>query len=295
MSASLFECLDRFDLAHEVSYGYVYQLSYAISRLGRFLGRVPTIDDLRADAINRWLKHERETGEISDRSRANVRTSILTIWQRFGADFNRSAIRSVIVTPKNPEAWHYDELEKVAKAALRLEGVLPNNVPRALHMSTTLWFAYETGLRRGDIWRFNFDAFDDELKAAVTQGKTRRVHTISITPETDDGIRRIRSILKFGNSRFASQPLRWPQSISQFYYWMKQCRILAGVEPETRNRSLQHVRRTAATQVDTEGNHAWRFLGHSREGLDRKAYIDARKCVRPTMPIRNRANYGDQH
>lgn len=290
MGKELDKIVDDYDLATDITAAYVYQLRYAVRRLSAYLKRPATIDDLQPDTVNRWLKRERDAMQISDRSRANVRRSILTIWRNFGAGFNRDSVRSVVVTPKNPEAWHYDEMKSVADAAGQLPGSLSNGIPRALYMQTTLWAAYETGLRRSDLWTFDVTHFDRDRRAAITQHKTKRVHVISITDETDETMRQIAGLLRASRDPRWMTPLRWPQSTTQFYYWMQVCRENAGVEPHTRNRSLQHIRRTGATEVAVEGGHAWQFLGHSREGLDRKSYVDARMTMAPTTPTRNRTN-----
>lgn len=287
------DALEEYELHTEISNGYAYQLQYAVGRFERYLRRPARVDDLTTKNVNRWLKHERDAGGISDRSRANVRTSLLTLWKRFGADLNRDNVRSVIVTPKNPEAWHFDELEQVAKAAGRLGGNLINGLPRGLYMSTCLWFAYETGLRRGDVWRFDLEAFDADRLAAMTQHKTNRVHIVSITEETERDLRELSKTLRDSGDEHYRTPLRWPQSETTFYYWMRRAREFAGVDPEKRNRSLQHVRRTGATQVDSEGRSAWKFLGHTREGLDRRSYIDQRKTISPITPTRVRSHGTD--
>lgn len=290
MAERLRDVVDDYELSTEITSAYAYQLRYSVGRLERFLGRNATTDDLTDRVINRWLKHERDAAEIGDRSRANVRTSLLTLWKKTGVAMNRDAVRCVVVTPKNPEAWNFDELDQVAEAAGSLPGHLPNGVPRSLYMRNVLWFAYETGLRRRDVWTFDLSRFDAERKAALTQHKTHRVHVIEITQETEAGIRKIHSILHSRGSKAAGTPLRWPQSVSQFYYWMRRCREIAGIDAQTPNRSLQHIRRTGATEVDCEGQCAWRFLGHSREGLDRKSYIDQRKAVKPIIPNRIRSD-----
>lgn len=288
MPKLLSDIVHDYELSTEITEIYAYQLKYAVGRLGRFLKRPPVIDDLSADTINRWLKHERDCAEIGDRSRANVRRSVLTLWKRFGTGFNRDKIRSVVVTPRNPEAWRYDEMGAVAAAAARLDGKLNNGVSRSLYMTTVLWAAYETGLRRRDLWEFDLALADADRKAAFTQHKTRRVHVIKFTDETFAAMERIAAQLKQRNDPHWRTPLRWPQSVSQFYHWMRRCRKLAGVDSDVRNRSLQHIRRTGATEVAREGGDAWRFLGHSREGLDWKSYVDQRLTTTPTTPSRNR-------
>ncbi len=291
MATRLSDLVIAYELSNEIGSRYAYQLRYAVSRFQKYKSSPPTLSDLKPDAINRWLIHERDAGELSDRSQANVRRSILTLWAKFKSDLHRQTIRSVTVKPKNPEAWDYEEMTKVAAAASQLTGNLSNGLPRALYMTTCLWFAYETGLRRGDIWAFDLAKFDDLRTAAMTQHKTNRVHVIAVTMETISELRRMSSFLKSAADQHYNTPLRWPQSESTFYDWMKRCRALAAIDVEVRNRSLQHIRRTGATEIESEGGMAWRFLGHSREGLDRKSYIDARKTVSATMPQRNRSDH----
>ncbi len=286
----LADVVTRYELQTEISNAYAYQLRYALTRFERYLKRQATTEDLTEGTVNRWLKHERDAEEIGDRSRANVRTSMLTLWRKFGHGLNRENVRSVAVTPKNPEAWAFDELERVANAAARIDGHLTNGLPRGLYLATCLWFAYETGLRRSDVWTFDLGEFDSSRLAAMTQHKTKRVHVVTITSETEADLRRLSTTLKNTGDKHAHTPLRWPQSETTFYYWMRRAREIADVEPEKRNRALQHVRRTGATQVESEGGTAWKFLGHSRQGLDRKSYVDQRKAVAPITPLRQRSH-----
>jgi hypothetical protein len=290
MASRLLDLVDQYELSREISRDYAYQMRYAVGRFGRWLGRDPVADDLAPDTVNAWLMRERDAGEIADRSRANVRRSILTLWKRFWPPLDRDRIRSVVVTPRNPEAWHFDELAAVADAAGRLGGELMNGVPRGLYFRACLWFAYETGLRRRDCWLFNFAAFGEDRRATITQHKTRRVHLVQITSETMRDVEEIRAILRRRRDRAADFALRWPQCVTTFYYWMRAARVAAGVDPFVSNRSLQHIRRTGATEVAREGGAAWRFLGHTREGLDRISYVDAAKTSSPNMPQRTRTN-----
>lgn len=293
METSLTQLVAKYDLANEITAEYAYQLNYAVTRFERYLQRSATVADLNEDNVNKWLKHERDVAEIADRSRANVRTSLLTLWKFYGQHFNREGIRSVVLSPKNPEAWHYEELEKVATAAMQLTGCLTNGIEKAQYMRTLLWFAYETGLRRRDIWSFDLHRFSENRAAAMTQHKTRRVHVVGMTTETEAELRAIAVKLRLSGNDHWRLPLRWPQSTSTFYDLMRKCRQLAGIDVKVRNRSLQHIRRTGATVVQMEGGVAWRFLGHAREGLDRKSYVDASKAISPTLPTRNRSqNHG---
>lgn len=294
MKNTLASAVQDYELSREITSEYAYQLRYAVRRFELWLGREATTRDLKKRVVNQWLLHERNAGEISDRTRQNVRTSLLTLWKYCGRKFNREKIRSIVVTPKNPEAWHFDELSAVANAAAELPGSLSNGIDRALYFVHCLWFTYETGVRRGDVWSFDLSTFDSQRVAARAQNKTKRIQLVQITAETETGLREISNQLRSKGDEHYRTPLRWPQSESQFYYWMRQCRADAGIEPKVSNRSLQHIRRTGATEVESQGGNAWQYLGHSRDGLAKKSYVDARKTVSPITPARNRTNGSDQ-
>lgn len=287
---SLFTVVEQYELQHEITSVYAYQLKYAVKRFSNYLGRDATDDDLEEMTVNRWLKAERDNGQLSDRSRKNLRTSLLTIWSVSRGDLRRESIRNVVMSPRNPEAWHYDQLEAVAKATDQLTGKLTNGLAKSDYMRTLLWFAYETGLRRRDCWTFDVTRLDENRLAALTQHKTQRVHVVTITEMTCRDLHQLANKLRATNCATWRTPLLWPQSVTTFYSLMRRCRILADVEPFAKNRSLQHIRRTGATEVDADGGRAWRFLGHTREGLDRQAYIDRRKTVQPTTPGRTRSD-----
>lgn len=290
MKKELTTVVAEYELGNEIAENYAYQLSYAANRLGIHLGRIATTDDLTKKTINGWLLAESKCEKpLSPRSRKNLRTSILTIWkfaQRSTLD--RDMIRSVTVPARNPEAWTFEEFQSVANAADHLEGIFKNGVPRSLYMRCCLWFVYETGLRRGDVWSFDFQQFDSDRKAAFTQQKTEDSHLIKISKATESDLRKIVRILKQLNDPDHNKPLRWSLGNKQFYYWMRKCRQIARVEPDVWNRSLQHGRRTGATQVAIDGNPSWVWLGHKRPGIHLASYEDRRKVCEPVMPSRQR-------
>ena len=279
--------VDEYCLSNEISADYAYQLRYAVSRFGRFLGRPGLVSDLEPAVVNRWLVSEQDTREIGDRSRRNIRTSIITIAKYAGGGVGPENVRRVTVPSKAPRAWSVAQFRDVAAAANELPGVLKNGVARSAYFATILWFCYETGLRRRDAWSFSVHLLDDEHRAAVTQHKTGRVHVIEVTPETHEDLTAISKRLRsLGNKRYG-RPLAWPHSsTSTFYYWMARVREIAGVDPDVVGRSLQHVRRTGATAVECgEAGTAWQYLGHAGgPRLSWASYIDPTKAKRSRMP-----------
>lgn len=277
---------------NDVSSSYEYQLSYAVERFNRHIGYASTTADLSRETVNKWLRSEQESGQLSPRSRKNLRTSIQTIW-RFGNQIGHAPppdqLRPVKVPEKTPEAWTFEELKNVAAAAATLPGHIPNGVPRCWYFPALIWYAFETGLRRSDC--FAFDITETRgTRGFRVQRKTGCSHSYMLTEETLNDLRKIASLLKKSGNPQWTRPLRYPGSVSQVYYWMRRSRQIAGVDPTQANRSLQHLRRTGATQVESESqDSAWRYLGHrTGPALARKAYIDQRLVASAIMPRRNR-------
>lgn len=292
-SMSLANLIDKYNRDRELAPCYVQTLRCSVRRLGRYLSREATVGDLRYQTINEWLQAECDAGTLKARTRAGGRTDILTLWKYSGRKLKKEKVRKVKIPKRNPEAWTFEQLDSVAKASEGFVGQLPNGVPRSLYFRTIFYFAYETGLRRRDIWSFDFETFAEQ-RSAVTQHKTGNVHVIDVTDETMQDLDTIYQTLVAADDPNAATPLRWPGSESQFYYWAKKLRIAAGIDADTHNRVLQHSRRTGATDVALAGGAAWQYLGHTQPGLDRKSYVDAVKTAKITLPTRTRANGRDK-
>lgn len=286
------EFLVSYGRDHDVSRSYLYQLRYAVDRFSAWLGRCPTVADLTRDSINSWLQYEQLAGALGPRTRRNIRTSILTLWtalydERLASSPER--IRPVKVPERCPEAWSFDQLRRIASAAAELPGEMTNGVPRSWYFPTLIWFCFETGLRRSDALRFDLAQLKDD-RGGFTQQKSGRAHAYALTRETVADVLRIASKLKQAGDPNWKNPLRFPGELGMLYYWFRRIRSIARVDVDIRNRSLQHLRRTGATQVEIESpGAAPEYLGHgSGPELARKHYIDRRLIGRTVSPARNR-------
>lgn len=284
---TLQKVVQNYDRDRELSPLYVAGLMCSVRRFDRFLGRKSTIADLKPKRINEWMRYELLHTDLSDQSRDNGMKNIITLAKYVKKKIKRSKIRKIKIAPKNPAAWDFEELKTVADAMGKLPGVLPNGVPRSTYFATLVWFAYETGLRRRDLWDFRSEWLVQN-NAALSQHKTKNMHLVEVTDQTLAGFQQIARVLQESGHPDAETPLRWPQSESQFYYWFRKARKLAGIDADVCNRALQHLRRTGATEVKKNGGEAWRYLGHTAEGLDHKSYVDRVKTAKAIMPTLNR-------
>lgn len=278
--------VEEYCLRRDVTESYQYQLDYAVKQFAMHLGRQPTIDDLQAKTISQWLRDEQRTGRLGDRSRRNVRASLITIAKAARVTLDVEMVRQVKVAQRSPEAWDFNELRLVCEAAANLPGMLGNGLPRGRYMSATLWFCFETGLRRRDVMLFDIQRFGPDRRAALTQNKTGRVHVVEITQSTYDDLHWLAERLQLAGDPHWRTPLRWPHHWSAFYHWIGKARKMAGVDAGSLNRALQHIRRTGATAVECEeADSATKYLGHrSGGGLAWSSYIDPRKVRRTVMP-----------
>lgn len=296
----LSKVVKRYEESRELSEVYVRDLGCTIRRFERHLQEPAKTNHLAHRVVNRWIKDERDTGKLSPRTRWNSRTNIITIWkfadtQKWPVEKCKvKKIRDVQLVRKNPQAWKLEELLAVATAARTLQGVLPTGVPTALYFEALIWFAFDTGLRRSDLWNFDMSVLENR-SAALTQHKTKNVHVIQVAEYTHELMLKIQAILIGAGVENPNQVFKWPKSQSTFYQCFRKIRKAAGIDWQTVNRCLHHIRRTGATAVDIEGLNASDYLGHSTPGLAQKCYVDqsqARKPITPSRPVILRADFG---
>lgn len=276
----------KYCLRRDVTETYQYTLNYAVKRLSLHLNRPPTTEDLDPDVLSKWLQDEQRAGRLSDRSRRNIRASLITISKAANVQLASEEVRQVKVAPRSPEAWHYEELCRVVDAAGKLPGTMKNGLPRGRYFAAVLWFAFETGLRRRDIMNFDIGRLGEDRRAALTQNKSKQVHVIEVTEATLEDLKFLSERLRVAGIEYWRTPLHWPHDWKCFYAWMRRARKAAGVDADVMNRSLQHLRRTGATAVECkEPDTASKYLGHRSGGaLAWASYIDPRKVRRTIMP-----------
>jgi integrase len=220
---------------------------------------------------------ERNTAEYSPRYIKNHRANLLTIL-RFAADrlnipeIPARHVRRVKVPPPDPWAWSDDELARLVQAASSIGGNLPfrRRCTRSLYSLALIGAAYDTGLRRGNLFSLKHEqiAFDGIIR--VRHHKTGQPHTCQLSPHVANLVRSIPY----------ERPLNWTASSAEYSsLWRELCAI-AGI----RYGLTQQVRRTAATCVwEDEPAVVQRFLGHLTSDMWR-FYVDVKRSEKPIAP-----------
>lgn len=165
-------------------------------------------------------------------------------------------------------AWTLDELRALRLAAQAAKGKIKNGASRSLYLTTLLDAAYETGLRRGDLWRLEQSHFLANGIIVMRQNKTGGAHEPQVQIDT---LARIRLLP-------GKHPLAWPGCDKCFYdcwrIWMiRPSKVRPGV--------LQQIRRTGATQIESiRPADTQRYLGHKTPTM-KVHYVDRSQAYGP--------------
>ena len=277
---------DVYSLERELGIYTTYQYRNAIRRFEQWCGLPVQLNELSEPLLSRWIRHEQELGQLGARSIKNKRADILTVWRhasRKGLATRPSEdVRSVKVDKPVPRAWDMEELKKLLAVAEKAPGYFGNGLPRREYLWALLKTAYETGLRRDDLFRLDVARdIDAQGRISTIQGKTRQGHTPAIRVDTREALLRLRDRLKLDGYRYADTPLRWMHEPRDMYHWLKKLCGQAGIDYG----ALQHLRRTGATHCEREQpGSAMSYLGHKTPGLAYAHYVDARLSRPPRMP-----------
>jgi len=213
-----------------------------------------------------------ETQAYSPRTRYGYRSNVLSLWRYLADEHEHRWPGRVRKAPKPepmPVAWTLDELRKLRLAAESATGrIVHTNCPRSLYLMTLLDAAYESGLRRGDLWRLEQGQFMPNGIIILRQNKTRTPHEPQLNPDTLARVRRLPGKL----------PLRWPGTERGFYdCWRVWMLKPSGVRPGV----LQQLRRSGATHLESIRPHETsRYLGHRSPDMKRH-YVDRSQAYGP--------------
>lgn len=261
-----------------------YQYERSIRCFGEWLGHEPQLADLDDGVVSSWLA-DLEKLRLPKTVRGK-RQAVLSIWRHAaeaGIVQPPGKIRKTRVPLPNPTAWDLSELRRLIDAAERLPGFFPNGVARKTWFAALFRVAYQTGLRRSDLFCFDVTRdVDADGNISTVQQKTLDGHVSKISAETLELLRTISDRLHADGSNAWRTPLAPPCYVRGVYQWFAKLRQLAGIDGEG---AIQQLRRTGATYVEKEHpGAAMRYLGHRTPGLAYRHYVDRSKLGAGVMP-----------
>lgn len=268
---------NRYIRARALGAGAAYQVRRAVELFVAWCGKAPDVSDVDEDSLSEWIAWLESTH--APRSRRNHRANILAVL-RFAADGqardepNARRISVVKVPPPDPRAWSDGQLAAFFDAAALLEGRCKYRpgVSRAAYLLALAGAAYDTGLRRGDLWRIRHEWIQGDGSIRLRQNKTSEPHLCAVTPH----------VVSLIASIPYAEPLKWTGHGSGYSaLWREACKR-AGIP----HGCTQQVRRTAATVVWEEHPEAvQRFLGHRTATMWRH-YVDQSRSAKAILPRR---------
>ena len=245
-----------------------YQLRHSLARFGDFLQRPAVVADLKDGTVSEFIRDAERRYSLG--TVKNMRGNLLTVWKHlaeFGDDnvpFPRR-VRTVKVPRKMPAAWPPETVAALVAACSRLAE------PRGLYFEALINAAWDTGLRRSDLWALELSDIRPDGSVSVLQTKTQHAIHVRLRPATVNLLRAIGT----------DAPLAWQGAERMYYLWFDKLKALAGVSDDG---YTQKVRRSSATNVELHHpQRAGRFLGHLTPGLAERHYIDRTLAMGETL------------
>jgi hypothetical protein len=219
-------------------------------------------ETLSEEAINSFLE---SLVEIAPRTVVSYRQSFLALW-RAAADEdlapypNARRIRRPKLPPLVVECYTVSEVNRLVKAARQLVGRVPrSHVKRRDYWPALIMAAWDSGLRRGDLWRLNASKIRRDGMVVQVQHKTQKLIVCQFRPET------MRAIRAAGNS------LAWTADNRTFSEHFTRIVEASGV----RRGTFKWVRRASGSYVErAQPGAGCKHLGNTPQVFD--AHYDAK-------------------
>lgn len=183
--------LQRYILSRDISKGHADNLRRALFMLQEFANR--PLDEFSTTLVNEWLTAMLDSGRSRQTAKL-YRRSILTIWNYLGdIEFQEYPIPRRIKQIKGsvpaPVAFRPEQVQELIKAASTLGGTYEvSGIPRGQWWPAMIASAYDTGLRRGDLWTLPH-AISHGNPFAIVESKTGATEVRQLSRFTCDLIR----------------------------------------------------------------------------------------------------------
>ncbi len=269
--------LDHYALENDVTASTVQQYRWAVNSLGLHIGRPPTLADLTDATVNGWIAAR--VDKVSRWTARSQRGAILALWRdaaEAGVVPGPGKIRPVKCAELDPRAFLLSEIAKLIDCTghASFDRQLPNGVHQGKLTAAVILVAYDSGLRKGDLWRIRRDQITDGTLCVVA-AKSGRVKVCRLRERTTAAIDALHPRQTLA--------LPWCLCATQWLIWWRRLCDVAGL-PHFRA-GLQQIRRSSASHLEREcPGSASRHLGHSSPELARKHYLD-RRIAFPEAPL----------
>lgn len=258
----------RYIAARDNSAQYCNNLRKRSTRLSKFIGSSDLAELFHEAKINEFLA---SLTDLSPRTVRSYRSDLLALWNAAAdEDLVEYPRMRRIRRPKCPaliiDCYTVDEARAIlAQARMCHPYVMRNGVNRRDYWPAVIQLAWDTGLRRGDVWAFRKSWIRPDRSARVVQRKTQKVVTVQLHESTIEALDRIPF----------DQATRWPGckgNDNRFCAQFKAMVVASGVNRGT----FKWLRRSSGSYCEMlQAGSGSKQLGHSSQQIFNQHY-DAR-------------------
>lgn len=239
--------------ARDVSAMYAGTVLRRAKAFQEFIGEPVPIRLLTEHNVNAFLASM--AGIQSPWTLKSYRGDLLTLWRAAADDglCNYPVLRKIRrerLDALTPDCYSSDDARKLLDVAGALKGGLPNGVPKRSYWPAAIRAGWDSGLRRGDLWKLRRDQIRDGGTALIAQSKTGRVAVVRFRPSTMAALESIPN----------PQPLYWPLSGWAFGEHFREIVRAAKLRKST----FKFIRRASGSYVELQQPGAGhKHLGHT--------------------------------
>jgi hypothetical protein len=242
--------------ARPVSAGYARTLIKRSAKLEQFAGRSELPAVFNEATINSFLA---SLNGLSPFTKNKYRADFLALW-RAAADVDAvpypqaRRIRRERIVAQVVECYLEHEARALVVAAEHLDGAYPNGVARRQYWPAIIRAAWDSGLRRGDLWKLKASSIRKDKTAVIVQSKTGQAIVCRFHPST------IKAIGRAGGN------LEWSLCEWCFGVHFQEIATLSGIGRGT----FRWLRRGSGSRIDADRpGRGHNHLGNTRGVFER--------------------------
>lgn len=250
---------------------YAKTIRNRTKRLGEFAGRTELSAVFNETTVNSFLA---QLHGLSPFTRNKYRQDFLAVW-RAAADEDyvgypqARRLRRERIVAKVIECYQENEARSLVVAAQHLTGGYSNGVARRHYWPAAIRAAWDSGLRRGDVWTLKSAMIRRDGTAVIVQHKTGSPVTIRLHKST------VRAMNVAGGS------LQWPQCEWCFRAHFEEIVQLSGL----RKGSFKWLRRGSGSTVDAHHpGQGHKHLGNGRQVFEKHYDAKLGESKKPLPP-----------
>lgn len=173
----LTDYVDSYALSHDIRPATLEQYRVTANVLNRWRGKPVDVEELGDDMVNRFL---RDIGSTSKpHTVASKKRQILAIWRSAAEDgycAQPKRIRAVKLPETKRETWTAEQVRKLVESLEQVRGRMPQSeIETGLALSALVRVAWDTGMRRSDIFRLERTHAEHDGWLEIVQRKTGRL------------------------------------------------------------------------------------------------------------------------